>query len=509
MDWLPDEVSRSEIAIHDRDRIIRWGELVRAVNRGANWLLREDLGPDRRVAIFAENSAETAMAYLACLLGGASAVPVSFHLSADEAAYILADSNAATVFVGPENVRVGTEAAAAAAAVRHVVGWGPVEGSAPGFIPWEQFLAEEDDASPPGDVHPRPNLMYTSGTTGRPKGTALPTSMFAPGDTVEDYLGGLRIAQPFARWGMHLVAGPLYHTGPMTAVRLLAAGKPLSLIGRFDAQRALAAIAADHVESTVMVPTHFIRLLSLPDDVRARYDVSSLKLVAQTGAACPLDVKLAMIEWWGPVFLEAYGATEVGTICQISSKEWLSHRGSVGRCLPRFEPLVVDDEGAPVPVGTDGTLYFRDLTGRGIVYHNDVEKSLAAHLEPGVFTIGEIGHVDADGYVYITDRLSDMVVSGGVNLYPAESEAVLLQHPAVADVAVIGIPHPEMGEQLKALVVSADPAAPPTEDELVAFCRDRLSSLKCPRSVDIVESVGRNSAGKVNKRELRNAYLEQ
>jgi len=180
----------------------------------------------------------------------------------------------------------------------------------------------------------------------------------------------------------------------------------------------------------------------------------------------------------------------------------------VGRCLPPFSPLVVDEEGNELPAGREGRLYFRDETGRGVVYHNDPEKSAAAHLRPGVFTLGEIGYVDADGYVFITDRFSDMVVSGGVNIYPAESEQVLTRHPAVADVACIGVPHPEMGEQLIALVVPADASAKPPAEEILAFCRARLSHTKCPRRLEYVESVGRNTMGKVNKKKLRAPYWQ-
>jgi acyl-CoA synthetase (AMP-forming)/AMP-acid ligase II len=212
-----------------------------------------------------------------------------------------------------------------------------------------------------------------------------------------------------------------------------------------------------------------------------------------------------MIDWWGPIFSEAYGASEVGTTCSITSEEWLAHPGSVGRSVPPFEALVVDDDDQPVSAGTEGRLYFRDTTGRGVVYHNDAEKSRAAHLEPGVFTLGEIGYLDDEGYVYITDRFSDMVVSGGVNLYPAEAENVLIEHPHVADVACIGVPHPEMGEELKALAM-ATPGTEPDPADIMAFCRERLSHHKCPRSVDIVETLGRTTMGKVNKRALRAPY---
>jgi acyl-CoA synthetase (AMP-forming)/AMP-acid ligase II len=213
-----------------------------------------------------------------------------------------------------------------------------------------------------------------------------------------------------------------------------------------------------------------------------------------------------MIDWFGPVLQDSYGATEVGTTCTISSADWLTHPGSVGRAIAPFRAIVVDDDGREVPAGTEGRLYFEDETGRGIVYPGDPDKTAAAHLRPGVFTLGEIGYISEDGFVYITDRFSDMVVSGGVNIYPAEAEQALMAHPGVADVAVIGVPHAEMGEEVRALVVPADPAAPPTPAELIAWCRERLAGYKCPRSVEIVETIGRTAMGKVNKRELRAQY---
>jgi long-chain acyl-CoA synthetase len=280
------------------------------------------------------------------------------------------------------------------------------------------------------------------------------------------------------------------------------------ILGRFDAEDTLRTIAEHRTESAVMVPTHFVRLLALPEEVRARYDVSSMRQVSHTGAKCPIDVKRAMIEWWGPIFVDAYGATEVGTTCSITSPEWLEHPGSVGRCLPPFSAVIYDDDGNELPANTEGRLYFRDATGRGIVYPNDPEKSKAAHIAPGVFTLGEIGYVDDEGYVFITDRFSDMVVSGGVNLYPAEAEQVLIRHPAVLDVACIGVPHREMGEELKGLVMLRQGHEATTPAEILAFCREHLSTYKCPRTVDVVADLGRTTMGKINKRALRAPYWE-
>jgi len=470
--------------------------------------LSRDLGSSRRVAVFAENAAETALAHLGSLLGSASTVPVNFHLTADEAAYILVDSDARIVFVGPETVDRGVAAVAIARAEGRdieLVGWGV---DTAGVTPWREWLAAGDPTDPPLDVKPRANLLYTSGTTGRPKGTELPPTMFAGGSTMAEHLEAMK-GNRFAIFGTHLVVGPMYHTGPLTGMRLLVCGVPMVILAKFDAEKTLQAIHEHKTESSVMVPTHFVRLLALPDEVKKKYDVSSMKLAAHTGASCPVDVKRAMIEWWGPVFTDAYGATEVGTTCQITSVEWLEHPGSVGRPVPPFSVLVLDDDGNEVPANTEGRLFFKDATGRGVVYPNDPEKTKQANIAPGVFTLGEIGYVDADGYVYITDRFSDMVVSGGVNIYPAEAEQVLVQHPAVLDVACIGVPHPEMGEELKALVMLRDPASPPDPTEIIGFCRERLSHYKCPRTVEFVDDLGRNTMGKINKRKLRAPYWEK
>ena len=232
-----------------------------------------------------------------------------------------------------------------------------------------------------------------------------------------------------------------------------------------------------------------------------------MKLASHTGAKCPIDVMEDMIEWWGPVFRDAYGATEVGTVCTIESSEWLEHKGSVGQTIPPFTALILDEDMNELPANTEGRLYFRDATGRGIVYPNDPEKTAASNPEPGLFTLGEIGYIDDDGYVFITDRFSDMIVSGGVNIYPAEAEQLLIDHPAVADVGCIGVPHPEMGEELKGLILPEDPERPPDLEELAAWLRERLTHYKCPRSYEIVSDLTRNTMGKINKRKLRDAYL--
>ena len=495
-----------EIAIRDHQQALGWAEVDDVLNRAANGIAAHldacPPGTVRRVAVFAENAVETALAHLGGLLAGASTVPVNFHLTADETAYILGDSQAQVVFVGPETAERGVTAARQAS-VDTVVGW--YCKGIDGVTDWHEWLAGSASTELPLDITPLPNLLYTSGTTGLPKGTELPPTMFAGGVTMAEHLDALK-QHGFAQFGTHLVVGPMYHTGPLSGMRLLVAGIPSVILHRFDAEGTLAAIATYRTETAVMVPTHFVRLLALPDDVKASYDTSSMKLVIHTGAKCPIEVKRAMIEWWGPIFWDAYGASEVGTTCTITSEEWLLHPGSVGRAIAPFTAMVLDDDNNEVPPGVEGRLFFADATGRGIVYPNDSDKTKAAHIAPGVFTIGEIAYMDADGYVFITDRFSDMVVSGGVNIYPAEAEQVLIEHPAVADVACIGVPNADMGEELKGLVIAADPANPPDPTELLAYCRERLTRYKCPRTIEVVTDLGRTAMGKINKRSLRAPY---
>jgi acyl-CoA synthetase (AMP-forming)/AMP-acid ligase II len=364
----------------------------------------------------------------------------------------------------------------------------------------ESLVTPAELAAPVGRAA-RTLLVYTSGTTGRPKGTDMRWLRTMPA-TVGEHLAALAASSPFPP-GPHLVAGPLHHTGPLSALRHALAGGTVLILERFDPEAALAAIEEHRIESSVMVPTHFSRFLALAPQRRAGFDVSSLRRVIHTGAACPPDVKRAMIDWWGPVLSEAYGGSESGTVCAIESDDWLARPGSVGRPVEGFESLVLDDAGKPLPPGEEGALWFRDRSGRGVRYHGVASEP----PEPGLFTLVEIGRIDADGFVFITDRQTDMVVSGGVNLYPAEAEAALAEHPAVADVAVIGVPDADMGEALHALVVAATAAeAPPTPAELDAFCRSRLAGPKCPRSYEIVDTVGRNAMGKLDKRALRRPY---
>jgi len=490
-------------AVVDSRSQMTWAEVDDILNRGTNQLLAAEVGPHRRVAVFAENATEVVLAHMAALLAGASSTPVNFHLTADETNYILTDSDAHVLFVGPDTAERAV-IAAEGTNVHTIVGW-RCDG-VDGVLDWDTWIEQGSPAQPPLDLRPIPNLIYTSGTTGQPKGTDLPPTMFAGGDTVEEHLKALAETS-LVGLGPHLVVGPMYHTGPLSGMRLLAGGEPLVILGRFNAEATLAAIDHHQAASSIMVPTHFVRLLALPDEVKVKYDVSSMKAIPHTGSKCPIDVKASMIEWFGPVFRDAYGASEVGTVCSISSEEWMDKKGSVGRTVPPFSAVIMDEDLVELPVGTEGRLYFRDETGRGVIYPNDPEKTAASNPEPGLFTLGEIGYVDADGYVFITDRFRDMVVSGGANLYPAEAEQVLIEHPAVADCACIGVPHADLGEELKALIVLEEGAVVEL-DELARWMRDQLTSMKCPRSYELVGNLLRNTMGKINKRKLRAPYWQ-
>jgi long-chain acyl-CoA synthetase len=475
-------------ALTDGTDSLNWADLNGAVNRAVHAVLGTDLGPDRRVAIMAPNSAQAAIAHLAVIYAGASAVPVNWQLRPSEAEHILRDSAARLVLASPQSGPVARRACLPGAVV--------IDSLA-------EFAATAPPGEPPASFPPRRALMYTSGTSGMPKAVEQALAMFAGGATIAEHVANIA-ASPAARLGPHLVAGPLHHTGPLNGLRCLAAGTPTAVLPRFDAAAALAAIEQYRIASSTMVPTHFARLLALPAEVRTRCDIGSLRRVAHTGAPCPADLKRAMIEWLGPVIVEAYGSTEVGSVTVIESADWLAHPGSVGRAVPPFEVTIRDETGRELPAGVEGLVCVRNSRDGGPRYVHDREKTAASFVADGYFVMGEIGLLDGDGYLYLTDRASDLVVSGGVNIYPAEAEAVLAAHPGVTDVAVIGVPEPDLGETLLALVVRGDPAL--TAEELVAWCRDRLTHFKCPRAVRFVPHLPRTAMGKLSKRDLRVRY---
>ncbi len=494
------EQDPSGTALVDDSSSLTWAEVARQVDAVAGQLLAVAVGPDDRVAVVGENRGPTVLTHVAGILAGVGTVAVSRQLTAREMAEQFLDAGVVAVVTGPSALPAAAEAAKEAG-IETVVVHGAAD--APGTaVGWDAWTGSRRTL--PGDLDrpARPLLVYTSGTTGKARGTQVrwaPTTI----TSARAYAEVLASRSGFPA-GPHLVVGPLQHNGPLTSVRHLLSGEPVVVLGRFDAERVLALVAEHRVTSSVMVPTHFSRLLALPENARSRYDVSSLRNVAHTGSACPADVKRAMIDWFGPVLVESYGGSEIGTVCRITSEEWLSHPGSVGRVVPPFEAVVLDD-GEELPPGEVGVLGFRTPPGREVSFHGDEEKTRKAYLAPGVATLGDVGYVTLNGFVYITDRIADMVLSGGVNLYPAESERVLVEHPAVAEVAVIGVPDGDLGEALRALIV---PAGDLELDELKAFCRERLASHKCPKTFELVDALPRNAMGKLDKRALRRPYWD-
>ena len=334
------EKTPNTVAMIDPYKSLTWEEVDDIINRAANIILASELGEKRRIAVFAENAAETALAHLGGLFGGASSVPVNFHLTADEASYILKDSESQILFIDDKTATRGITAAKEAG-ITQIVGWNCE--TYQDVTNWDDWLMNGSPDPSPDEVTPLPNLLYTSGTTGLPKGTELPPTMFAGGTTMTEHIEGLS-QSGFAAFGTHLVVGPMYHTGPLSGMRLLTLGIPSVILGRFDAETTLAAIDKYKTESALMVPTHFVRMLALPVEVKKKYDVSSMKFAAHTGAKCPVDVMHEMIEWWGPIFRDAYGASEVGTGCAITSEEWLENPGSVGKAIPPFPAYVLDED---------------------------------------------------------------------------------------------------------------------------------------------------------------------
>jgi acyl-CoA synthetase (AMP-forming)/AMP-acid ligase II len=491
------------LALADDSGTRTWAQVADDLERAAGALLAVAPEPSQRVSVIGENAIPTLEAHAAALTVGVGTVATARQLRASELVDQYADAGVVCAIAGPGSLPAVREAAAQAGRPT-VVAHGT---EAPdGVLAWADWLASAPPVPPDaGQRPPRPLLVYTSGTTGRARGAEVRWTVTLP-HTAAEYVAAITAESGFPP-GPHLVVGPMQHNAPLTSVRHLLAGQPVIILGRFDAETILRLIEQHRVTSSVMVPTHLQRLLALPAQVRDRYDVSSLRLVSQTGSACPPDTKLAMINWFGPILTESYGGSESGTLCRIDSAEWLAHRGSVGRPRPPFEVVVLDEQNREQPAGQVGVLGFRAPEGRGPRYHADPEKTKKAYIAPGVFTLGDVGYVDQDGYVYITDRITDMVVSGGVNLYPAESEKVLVTHPAVAEVAVIGVPHPDLGESLLALIVpAAGSGDPPDAAGLAAWCRDRLAPYKVPRAYEFRTELIYNAMGKPDKKAMRAPY---
>jgi long-chain acyl-CoA synthetase len=481
-----------EIALTDPTGHLTWAEAAVKINAAALALL--EIGFDQgRLSVLGSNCSATVIMYAAALLAGVGSILINYQSTAEEVEYLSVDGESRAIWSSPDCLPKAQEVADRLGIPVLFDG---------GAHWWTTLLDQPRIGPPPLTGSAATDLIYTSGTTGRPKGVEVPST---PYSTVRDRLA-IAARHHLNGLGPHLVSGPLYHAGPHAAVGLLLTGNPVTLVGRFEANAVLDAIEAQRIGTTLMVPTHLVRLLALPEERRRRADVSSLRMVALTGSACLIPLKRAMIDWFGPILREAYGGSESGIISYITSDDWLAHIGSVGRVSAPFRALVLDEHGSPCPPGEDGQLYFEDESGRGIRYYKDPDKTAAAHLTPGIFTLGDLGHVDAEGYLYVTGRVTDMVISGGVNIYPAECERVLNTHPGVKEVALFGQPDDEMGERLVGLVATAGPGV--SADVLIDYCRRVIAPYKVPKQLVVVSEVPRSAMGKVDKDAARQVFAD-
>lgn len=431
---------------------------------------------------------------------------ISSRLTTDEVAYIVNDCGARAFISSPYKAE---QAVAIIADTPNVEMRLSVGGYVEGHESLEDAIAAQP-AEPLEDRLEASDMLYSSGTTGRPKGVKIT----APDDPLGTPAPLLMLAAMLfgvADGCVYLSPAPCYHAAPMRfCMSVHRMGGTTVVMERFDPEHALQLIEKHKVTTSQWVPTMFVRMLKLDKEVRDKYDVSSLQAAVHAAAPCPVDVKHQMIEWWGPVIHEYYAGTEGNGFCYTSSEDWLAHPGTVGKPLNGILHIC-DDDGNEVPVGEEGGVYFESETDRTFEYHNDPEKTAGSHLANGWSTLGDIGRVDEDGFLYLTDRKAYMIISGGVNIYPQEAENALTMHPEVFDVAVIGVPNDDFGEEVKAVV---QPVTMPADDEaaarlertLIAHCRDQLADVKCPRSVDFREELPRHPTGKLYKRLLKDEY---
>ncbi len=483
---------------------VTFGQLEDRCNQVAHLLRAAGLQRGDHVSVFMENNAR-----MLEIEGGAERTGLYFtlinrYLAPDEVAYIVTNSRSRLLFTSAAMRDVAEAAAKQCPQLERML----ISGTDAPPAGWDSY--EAAIAGCPAEPVPGESLgaamLYSSGTTGQPKGIlrALPATAPSEALPVMQFVSALF---GFREGMTYLNPAPLYHSAPAASVSAsLRLGATTIVMEHFDAEQWLTLVERYQVTHCQMVPVMFSRLLRLPAEVRSRYDTSSLECIVHAAAPCPLHVKQAMIDWLGPIITEYYAATEGNGFTFCDSAQWLAHPGTVGRAI-LGEVLILDEDGNECQAGADGTIWFRGATA--FEYFEDPVKTAESRREGGITsTVGDVGHLDADGYLYLTDRKTFMIISGGVNIYPQETENLLSAHPAVLDVAVIGVPNDDLGEEVKAVVQLADPAAasPELEAELIAYCRDRQAHFKCPKSIGFVAELPRSETGKLYKRLLRDAY---
>ncbi|MBP6900111.1 MAG: AMP-binding protein [Burkholderiaceae bacterium] len=494
-----------------------WAELDARVNRLIRVLRAAGLQPGERIALFAGNRREVFELMAAAVHCGLFYVPVNWHFSVAELAHVLQDSGAVGLLTDSQFAATAAAALqqvpAAGARLRACIALEPGTSAqdCAGFSDFEALLATEHDASEPADQQAGGPMFYTSGTTGRPKGVLKNNGALQPIAALEAAADNLVASLQLPPQGITLLCGPYYHSAQYAwSFQPLLAGLSLVMCQRFDAAHTLQLIDQHGITQVHLVPTQFIRLLRLDEATKAAFNGRSLRRVWHGAAPCSPQIKREMIDWWGPCIHEYYGSTEGGVISGIGAEEWLARPASVGRATFQTEVQILRDDGSPSAAGEPGTIYLRNRGGAALSYHNDAAKTAAAHHGDGLFTTGDVGWLDDQGYLYLTDRKIDMIISGGVNIYPAEIEQLLAAHPRVQDVAVIGVPNAEFGEEVKAIVQPVPGQAPDEalREALVALCRSELAGYKLPRSIEFRSEMPRTETGKLQKRLLREPYWQ-
>ncbi len=496
-------------ALIDEHGATTWAEFNVRVNRLVNAFRTLGVQPGTTIAAMLANTREYFEVLAAAAHGGFACVPVNWHWVGDELTYALDDAEAIVFVADARFADVAVPSSTGRRTLTHRIAVG---GSLSGFIDYEEFVASGDKSEPENQVIGGP-MFYTSGTTGRPKGVrgSLMGNVTVPSSMFSLMAAGFALSSGLPPNSVTLLDGPLYHSAQWAfSMFPLFAGATVVMRHKFDPVETLRSIDEFGVTNIHLVPTQFIRLLKLPESTRASFRGESLQMVWHGAAPCPPDVKRAMIEWWGPKITEYYGGTEGGIASMATSAEWLAKPGTLGKVQSSMEIRIVREDGSIASTGESGTIYLKNLSGSDFSYHNDPEKTAKAHLEPGVLTLGDIGYLDADGDLFMSDRKIDMIISGGVNIYPAEIEGVLVTHPAIRDAAVFGIPNDEFGEEVKAVIelVEGVDANDELKAEILAYVRGKVAGYKVPRSIDIATALPRQPTGKLYKRLLRDPYWE-
>ncbi|OBJ05757.1 acyl-CoA synthetase [Mycobacterium alsense] len=498
--------SKPAVILHPSGTVITFDEMEARANRLAHYFRRAGLVEGDAVAILMENNEHIHAVMWAARRSGLYYVPINTHLTAAEAAYIV-DNSAAKAIVGSAALRKTCENLG-----EHLPGGLPElllialdeeDADLDGWQRYPECVADQPD-TPIDDEIEGDLLQYSSGTTGRPKGIKRELPHVSPAEApgMMSALVGFWMTPD----SIYLSPAPLYHTAPSVwSMTVQAGGITTVVLEKFDPEGCLDAIQRYRVTHAQFVPAHFTRMLKLPAEVRDSYDVSSLRRVMHAAAPCPVEIKQRMIEWWGPIVDEYYASSEAHGSTLISAEEWLAHPGSVGKPMACVVHIL-DEEGNELPPGQPGEIYFEG--GHAFEYLNDPDKTAKSRERHGWATVGDVGYVDEEGYLYLTDRRHHMIISGGVNIYPQEAENLLVTHPKVLDAAVFGIPDDEMGQSVKAVVQTVDPADATDEfaGELLAWLRDRLAHYKCPRSVSFEAQLPRTDTGKLYKGELVKKY---